>query len=151
MLRTHAHIETRVVSHAYKDPYLQNFRARKFRQTRRFDQSPFASGAYKTREQRRGGPTFPVRLSAADRERQSEEAFIQGRRQHAAVESGINALENHGLARCPDHGLAGFKIYVALAVVARNLQILGHLMQQRAVQRQKRSVAIRKGLAAKRR
>lgn len=91
------------------------------------------------------------RLSEADRERQSEEAFIQGRRQHPAVESGIHALENHGLDRCPDHGLAGFKIYVALAVVARNLQILGHLLQQREVQRQKRSAAIRKGLAEKRR
>jgi hypothetical protein len=25
------------------------------------------------------------------------------------VESGINALENHGLDRCPDHGINGFK------------------------------------------
>jgi IS5 family transposase len=90
------------------------------------------------------------RLSEADRERQSAEAFIQGRQQHPAVESGIHALENHGLDRCPDHGLTGFTRYVALAVVARNLQILGHLVQQRLVQRQKRSASIRKGLARKR-
>jgi hypothetical protein len=31
------------------------------------------------------------------------------------VESAINALEAHGLDRCPDHGLAGFQRYVALA------------------------------------
>jgi hypothetical protein len=91
------------------------------------------------------------RLSEADRERQFAEAFVQGRQQHPAVESGIHALENHGLDRCPDHGLEGFIRYVGLAVVARNLQILGHLLQQRALLRQKRSVAIRKGLARKRR
>ncbi len=41
------------------------------------------------------------------------------------MESGINALEVHGLDVCPDHGIAGFKRYVALAVVARNIQKLG--------------------------
>lgn len=90
------------------------------------------------------------RLSEVDRERQCGEAFLQGRQQHSAVESGIHALENHGLDRCPDHGLTGFTCYVALAVVARNLQILGHLVQQRAVQRQKRSTSIRTALARKR-
>ena len=90
------------------------------------------------------------RLSEADRARQYAEEFIQGRQQHPAVESGIHALENHGLDRCPDHGLDGFLRYVALAVVARNLQIVGHLVQQRAVQRQKRSASIRNALARKR-
>jgi hypothetical protein len=89
------------------------------------------------------------RLSEADREREFAEPFVQGRQQHPAVESGIHALENHGLDRCPDHGLDGFLRYVALAVVARNLQILGHLVQQRILQRQKRSAAIRKALTRK--
>jgi hypothetical protein len=89
------------------------------------------------------------RLSEADREREFAEPFVQGRQQHPAVESGIHALENHGLDRCPDHGLDGFLRYVALAVVARNLQIVGHLVQQRLLQRQKRSAAIRKALARK--
>jgi hypothetical protein len=90
------------------------------------------------------------RLSNADREREFDEVFVQGRRQHSAVESGIHALENHSLDRCPDHGLNGFLRYVALAVVARNLQIVGHLLQQQALQRQKRSANIRKALARKR-
>jgi IS5 family transposase len=89
------------------------------------------------------------RLSEADRERECAEPFVQGRQQHPAVESGIHALENHGLDRCPDHGLDGFLRYVALAVVARNLQIVGHLVQQRILQRQKRSAAIRKALTRK--
>jgi IS5 family transposase len=71
------------------------------------------------------------RLSKKDQERQQEVVFIEGRRQHAAVESAINALEVHGLDRCPDQGLPAFKRYVALAVVARNLQILGRYVQQR--------------------
>jgi hypothetical protein len=45
--------------------------------------------------------------------------------QHSAVEPAINALEVHGLDRCPDHGIKGFKRYVALAVMARNIQKLG--------------------------
>ncbi|MEZ5477421.1 MAG: hypothetical protein R3E95_08045 [Thiolinea sp.] len=33
---------------------------------------------------------------------ENDPEFVQARRQHAAVESGINALEVHGLDRCPD-------------------------------------------------
>lgn len=64
--------------------------------------------------------------------RETSEAFIQTRRQHSAVESGINALEVHGLDRCPDRGLEHFKRYVALAVVGRNLQKLGAVLQAQA-------------------
>ena len=60
------------------------------------------------------------------------------RRKHSAVESSINALVNHGLDRCPDHGLDGFKRYVGLAVLARNIQILGHNIQQKENKKQQR-------------
>jgi hypothetical protein len=72
------------------------------------------------------------RLSKEDQERQRETVFIEARCQHAAVESAIHALEVHGLDRCPDRGLPAFKRYVALSVVARNLQILGRYIQIRA-------------------
>jgi len=79
------------------------------------------------------------KLSVQDKEREYNPEFIQARHQHSAVESAINAIENHGLDRCLDHGLEGFKRYVALAVVARNIQILGHIIQQRELkQLQKR-------------
>ena len=58
------------------------------------------------------------------------EAFQAARRAHSAVESAINALEVHGLDRCPDHGLDGFKRYVSLAVVGRNIQILGAILRK---------------------
>ena len=78
------------------------------------------------------------KLSSSDKEVEYSEEFIQARRKHSAVESAINALENHGLDRCPDNGIAGFKRYVALAVLARNIQILGNIVQQKALKRQRR-------------
>jgi transposase, IS5 family len=78
------------------------------------------------------------RLSAINKEIENCQEFRQARRKHSAVESSISALVNHGLDRCPDHGLGGFKRYVALAVVARNIQILGHILQQKEIKRLRR-------------
>ena len=69
--------------------------------------------------------------SKKDREIETAEEFVQARRGHPAVESAINALEVHGLDRCLDHGIDGFKRYVALAVVGRNIQKLGAILLQR--------------------
>ncbi|MFT5115808.1 MAG: IS5 family transposase, partial [Parasphingorhabdus sp.] len=57
---------------------------------------------------------------------------------HSAVESGINALEVHGLDRCLDHGIDGFRRYVALAIVARNMQKLGTELQKKIQAREQR-------------
>jgi len=73
-------------------------------------------------------------LSKADKERQCDPEFVQGRGHHPAVESAINALENHGLDRCLDHGIDGFDRYISLAVVARNMQQLGHIIQQQRLE-----------------
>ena len=70
------------------------------------------------------------RLSIEEQAHENAEEFVQARCQHAAVESAINALGVHGLDRCPDHGLPAFKRYVALAVVARNIQLLGRYLRQ---------------------
>src|SRR6266542_1518192 len=69
------------------------------------------------------------RLSGADKERESAAEFVEARQQHSAVESAINALGVHGLDLCRDHGIDGFKRYVALAVVARNIQRLGAIVR----------------------
>jgi len=81
------------------------------------------------------------RLSAKEKQIEHSEEFVESRRQHSAVESSINALENHGLNRCLDHGIHGFKRYVAIAVLARNIQILGHLIQQKKLKQQRRRKA----------
>jgi IS5 family transposase len=84
------------------------------------------------------------KLSQVDKQNEYSQEFIASRHQHAAVESAINALENHGLDRCLDHGIDGFKRYVALAVLARNIQILGAKMRSKnlkSAQRLKRRAA----------
>ena len=70
------------------------------------------------------------RRSKAAKRHESEPEFARLRRQHATVESAINALEHHGLDRCPDQGIDGFKRYVALAVQARKVQRLGAVLKE---------------------
>ena len=73
------------------------------------------------------------RKSVDEKARESDPEFVHLRHQHSAVESAINALEQHGLDICLDHGVAGFKRYVALAVLARDIHRLGAvLMNQEA-------------------
>jgi len=79
------------------------------------------------------------KLSAKDKENEHSEEFVKSRRKHSAVESSINALENHGLDRCCDHGVYGFKRYVALSVLARNIQIMGHLLQQKELKKRRKA------------
>lgn len=69
------------------------------------------------------------KLSEADKNIEEGEEFKLYRRMHSAVESAINALEVHGLDKCPDHGIDGFKRYVALAIMARNIQKIGSIIQ----------------------
>lgn len=78
------------------------------------------------------------KLSAIRKEIENSEEFKRARRKHSAVESSINALENHGLDRCPDHGIHGFERYVAMAVVARNIEILGQMLLQKDLKRERR-------------
>ena len=78
------------------------------------------------------------KLSDDDKEREHSDEFIHYRHKHSAVESGINALENHGLDYCPDHGLHGFKRYVSLAVLGRNLQKVGAILRAKELKKRKR-------------
>ena len=86
---------------------------------------------------------FPVlpkkgKRSQAEHKREGDPEFIRLRRCHSGVESAINALEVHGLDLCRDHGIEGFKRYVALAVVARNIQRMGAILRAREQEREKR-------------
>jgi len=65
------------------------------------------------------------KLNEAEKARESSAEFVAARKAHPAIESAINALENHGLDRCPDRGVDALERYVAWGVLGRNLQILG--------------------------
>lgn len=75
------------------------------------------------------------KLSAADKERQSQKRWRTLANKHSAVESNINSLEHHGLDRCPDKGYQAYARYAGLGILAYNLHRIGnHLIdaQRRA-------------------
>lgn len=86
------------------------------------------------------------RLSKADKLHQYSEDFRKAQKGHSAVESAINAHENHGLDKCPDKGMRGFKSYISLAVMARNIQHLGTLLIKKETRSRLHSKAIKQGL-----
>ncbi len=69
------------------------------------------------------------RHNKEDKERESSAIFKKLRNAHSAVESNINMLEHHGLNRCMDKGLRGYKRCVGLSVLAYNLHILGNALK----------------------
>ena len=68
------------------------------------------------------------KLNKEEKERENNKKFKQLRYAHSAIESNINMLEHHGLNRCADKGLYGYKRYVSLSVLAYNLHILGNCL-----------------------
>ena len=78
------------------------------------------------------------KLSQQAQSAEQTEEFLKARHAHSAVESAINALEVHGLDMCPDHGIDGFKRYVALAVVARNIHRIGDILWKQEQLREQR-------------
>lgn len=78
------------------------------------------------------------KLSQQAQEVEKAKEFVKARRAHSAVESAINALEVHGLDMCPDHGIDGFKRYVALAVVTRNIHRIGAMVWKQEQEREKK-------------
>ena len=71
------------------------------------------------------------KLNQLEYEREHSKTFLALRKQHSAVESGINSLEHHGLNRCPDHGISHFKKYTALGILAYNLHKLGDILLEK--------------------
>jgi hypothetical protein len=63
--------------------------------------------------------------TAAETERERDQKFVALRQQHSAVESEINSLEHHGLNRCLDVGLQGYRRYVGCGVMSYNLHVIG--------------------------
>ncbi len=81
------------------------------------------------------------RRNQQEQEREEQRSFRSLRHRHHAVESDINCLEHHGLNRCPDKGLHGFKRYVGLGVLAYNLHKVGkQLLEKKRGERLMRSL-----------
>lgn len=88
------------------------------------------------------------RHSKEDKERESTPMFKKLSNAHSAVESNINMLEHHGLNRCMDKGLQGFKRCVGLSVLAYNLHLLGNALKAKQLEQQAKIEKARFKLAA---
>ena len=86
------------------------------------------------------------RLSQKDRQREQAPDFAEARRQHPAIESAINNLNQRGLSLIRTHGEEGFARTVALVVVAANIHRLGKLVKKK--QERRRRWYKTRGLAA---
>ena len=78
------------------------------------------------------------KLSAAERERESEPAFAAARRKHSGVESAINGLEHRGLDKVRLRGPDGFERAVGLPVLAFNLHRVDQILLERERRRMRR-------------
>ena len=76
------------------------------------------------------------KLNNEEKQRESSKQFKKLRYAHSAIESNINMLEHHGLNRCVDKGLQGYKRYTGLSVLAYNLHILGNCLIEQEKQKE---------------
>lgn len=61
--------------------------------------------------------------------KQASVEFRQARLRHSGVESAIGALQRgNGMKRCRDRSELGFERYFGLAVLGRNIHVLGKLL-----------------------
>ena len=75
--------------------------------------------------------------------------FRQSRQSHPGIESAINALQSgNGLTRCRDRSERGFSRYLQLAVLGRNLHVLGKILLAREDSHCKAAESRRKRKAA---
>jgi hypothetical protein len=72
---------------------------------------------------------MPGSQQAQQQDEQATIEFRQARQRHPGIESAIHALQaGNGLVRCRDRSEPGFSRYVQLAVLGRNLHVLGKIL-----------------------
>ncbi len=72
----------------------------------------------------------PGKKSIVIQTEENSKSFVALRQKHSLVEANINQLEHHGLNKCPDKGLNGFKRYVSIGIIAYNLHRLGNILRE---------------------
>lgn len=72
---------------------------------------------------------MPGRRQATEQSEGASVEFRRARQRHPGIESAIAALEaGNGLGRCRDRSERGFRRYIQLGVLGRNLHVLGKLL-----------------------
>ncbi len=78
------------------------------------------------------------KANKSQQEEYNQPEFQKLRSKHSSVESSINRLEYNGLDKCLDHGIYGFKRYVAISIVSNNIHNLGSQIMKKEEKKQKR-------------
>jgi len=102
----------------------------------RIRQASFDRGFHSPENQRQlakiiAHPCLPMPGSqqAQQQTREATIEFRQARQRHPGIESAIGALQGgNGLARCRDRTEPGFARYIQLAMLGRNLHVLGKIL-----------------------
>ena len=90
-------------------------------------------------------PVLPKKgkRSAADAAREGSKPFGKMRKWHAGVEAAIHALQaGNGLGICRDKGSDGYRRYLALGVLGRNLQQLGTIFRDKERKRRREQMLL---------
>jgi IS5 family transposase len=135
------------ISHAYLMPRDADDRSVVVPQTRilqkrlegRVRQASFDRGFHSPENQRDlaeilSHPCLSMLGAVQSRQQEAEATieFLQARQRHSGIESAINALQaGNGLGRCRDRSERGFNRYLQLAVLGRNLHVLGKILAAR--------------------
>jgi IS5 family transposase len=135
------------IAHAYLMPRDADDRSVVVPQTRllqkrlegRLRQASFDRGFHSPENQRElaeilAHPCVPMPGANQARQQEAEATieFRQARQRHPGIESAINALQaGNGLGRCRDRSERGFSRYLQLAVLGRNLHVLGKILVAR--------------------
>lgn len=78
-------------------------------------------------------------LNKVEKAQTQELEYQQARRQHSAVESCINNLDQRGFDRCLSFGKDGLERHVALSVVATNIHRVGLIRQKKEREKLKKA------------
>jgi len=71
--------------------------------------------------------------------REGGQEFRKVRKWHSGIESGIHALTaGNGMKVCRDKGARGYERYVAMAILGRNLHVLGNILLEKERRRLKK-------------
>jgi hypothetical protein len=134
---SHYHVMDRDASDA--DVIVEQTREAQAKHQGEIEKASFDRGFYSpTNEEELGKivahPCAPPRhpKQYAERIADASVEFLNSRRRHPGVESAIGALQSAtGLKRCRDRSEVGLQRYVGLAVLGRNLHVLGKLLISR--------------------
>ncbi len=75
------------------------------------------------------------RRNEEDLERETADDFVEARRQHPAIESAINNLQQRGMGLVRTHGAEGFARTVGLVMIATNVHRIGLILKKQEERR----------------